>query len=686
MSKQKQTQNTVPSTRPTAKAWHDRATGDLSTWAEGYNPSSERAAAVWTTHRDHLAPWISAAPAAGVTEARRIASAVLELLAWSLPLVNDLDEAMSEDSLQRFVRANPTSLGDGALGNIRGRVRRVLKARAALDAGHSTHEAENSKASETTNRRPSTADESASTRPLPPVYTAEVWSLLTTAAEDDAVLAASLQSPVGLSTTAWTHARAVAKELGVDLTKAQVRRTQHVHALSHPMAAPLSAALHGLGATRRTATEAALLLPTVDQAVYREILREGTAPAAGTSKDDAALRGDCTRTSRQHSEDHLGTTEIEAPVHPAPGGSSTVSTNPHHASPEKSHPENGTQPAAPARRRRKPSARQMRLAVAAANAERETRAASLPESMRTYIRENYISLEADVRPHWAQLKGAVEATLAASSVRGEDSMRKHVTHLAYFFHWARTVALPLEPSTLTRTNVGRYDSEVLVDAGGSTRQTRRSRLMAMADQIHPEDAPVKGPPLAHRSVAPPYSLSEMAVIRRVAQVQPTRQLVRQMCLLVGLGAGAGIDSTDIKRLRESDVTDHGPDTGIEVHVTNLRRSKDNTEKRNQRTVWVLREYEDMVRIGLEGAKRGHLLLGRDAERANVAASVFARAVLSKEVPELAQARLRSTWLATHLQRTTPLNVLLQAAGLTTARTLVDLLEHLPKSADAAVLR
>lgn len=686
MSKQKQTQNPVPSTRPTAKAWHDRAAGDLSTWAEGYNPSSERAAAVWKTHRDRLEPWISAAPAAGVTEARRIASAVLELLAWSLPLVNDLDEAMSEDSLQRFMRANPTSLGDGALGNIRGRVRRVLKARAALDAGHPMHEAKDNRAPETTNRRPSTADKSASTLPPSPVYTEETWALLTTAAEADAVLAASLQSPDEVSAGEWTHARVVAKELGVDLTKAQVRRTQHVHALSHPMLIPLSAVLHSLGATRRTATEAAPLLPTVDDAIHREILREGTGPVAGASNDDAALRSDCTRTSRQHREDHLGATEVEAPVHAAPGGSSTVSTDPHHSSPEDSHPETGTQPAAPARRRRKPSARQMRLAVAAANAERETRAASLPESMRTYIREEYIPVEAAVRGHWDQLKVAVEATLAASSVRGDDSMRKHVTHLAYFFHWTRTVELPLTPATLTRTNVGRYDSEVLVDAGVSTRQTRRSRLMAMADQIHPDDAPVKGTPLAHRSVAPPYSLSEMAIIRRVAQVQPTMQLARQMCLLVGLGAGAGVDSTDIKRLRESDVTDHGPDKGIEVHVTNLRRSKDNTENRNHRTVWVLREYEDLVRIGLEGARRGPLLLGRDAERANVAASVFARAVVSKEVPELAQARLRSTWLATHLQRTTPLNVLLQAAGLTTARTLVDLLEHLPKGTDGAVLR
>lgn len=684
MSNHNDTEKNVPTTQ-TTKAWHDRAGGDLSSWADGYNPRSERAAAVWSACREDLEPLISAAPAAGVTEARRIASAVLELLAWALPLVNDLDEALSEDTLQRFIRANPTGLGDGALGNVRGRVRRVLKARAQLDSGEATHEAKTSEASETEDRSPSTADEPATTRTPLSVYTEETWSLLETAAEDDVVLAASLQNPEGMSAAAWARGRTVATGLGIDLSKAQVRRTQDVRALSHPMRAPLSVVLRNLGATRRTAAEAAPLLPKVDDAEYHEILRDGTSPEAGPPREDASLRGDCTGTSHQHCDDHLGTTEVEAPVHPAPGGSSTVSTIPHYASPQRTQAETASKPAAPARRRRKPSARQMRLALAAAAAEREARSASMPESMRTHIREVYIPLE-PVRQHWSHLKGAVEATLEASSVRGDDNMRKHVTHLAYFFHWARTVDLPLEPSTLTRENVGRYDSEALVDAGGPTRQTRRSRLMAMADQIHPDDAPVKGPPLAHRSVAPPYNVAEMAVIRRVAQVQPTKQLVRQMCLLVGLGAGAGIDSTDIKRLRGSDVTDHGPVKGIEVHVTSLRRSKDNTEKRNRRTVWVLREYEGLVRIGLEGVGKGHHLLGRNAERANVAASVFARAVLSKEVPELTQARLRSTWLATHLQRTTPLNVLLQAAGLTTARSLVELLEHLPRGADEAVLR
>ncbi|WP_101523821.1 hypothetical protein [Nocardioides houyundeii] len=604
-----------------------------------------------------------------------------------MPLVNDLDEGLSEDSLQRFLRANPTSLGDGALGNVRARVRRVLKTRASLNAGSSSAEAASSvQVLGTEDRQSRTSDKPTSPDAAVLVYSDETWSLLLSAAKQDAVLAASLCSPEDVSASEWAHARAVATGLAVDLSKSQVRRTQHVHALSHPMRESLAETLRGIGATRRTATEAAPLLPTVDDALYREILREGTGPMAGPRSDEAVLLGDCTTASRRHGDDDLeATTEADALVHPAPGGPSNVSISPQSPARENHHPETLNEPAAPAPRRRKPSARQMRLALAAANADRQARAASLPESMQTFIREEYIPLE-PVRSQWDHLKSAVETTLAASSVRGDDSMRKHVTHLAYFFHWVRTVELPLQPSVLTRTNVSRYDTEVLVDAGRATRQTRRSRLMAMADQIHPDEAPVKGPPLAHRTVAPPYSLAEMAVIRRVARVQPSDLLVRQMCLLVGLGAGAGIDSTDLKRLEGDDVIDHGPDTGIEVHVTNLRRTKDNTENRHHRKVWVLREYEDLVRIGIKGAKRGRLLLGRDAERANVAAAVFSRAVLSKEVPDLAQARLRSTWLATHLQRTTPLHVLLQAAGLTTARSLVELMEHLPAEGDVRGMR
>lgn len=171
-----------------------------------------------------------------------------------------------------------------------------------------------------------------------------------------------------------------------------------------------------------------------------------------------------------------------------------------------------------------------------------------------------------------------------------------------------------------------------------------------------------------------------------ATPQPTSGLTRQVSHLLGLGAGAGLDSADLKRLRRADVVDHGAERGIEVRVTNLKGSRSGNSRQTQRTVWVLKEYEDLVRRGIAGVAHSGLLLGVNAERANVAAAVYARASLGPEIPQIAQGRLRSTWMATHLTRCTPLNVLLEAAGLTTARTLIELLPHLPKLPAAEVLR
>ncbi len=55
----------------------------------------------------------------------------------------------------------------------------------------------------------------------------------------------------------------------------------------------------------------------------------------------------------------------------------------------------------------------------------------------------------------------------------------------------------------------------------------------------------------------------------------------------------------------------------------------------------------------------------------------------EDLPRLETARLRSTWLLTHLRARTPLPALMTAAGLTTVRPLEDLLHHCPIDADAA---
>ncbi len=52
-------------------------------------------------------------------------------------------------------------------------------------------------------------------------------------------------------------------------------------------------------------------------------------------------------------------------------------------------------------------------------------------------------------------------------------------------------------------------------------------------------------------------------------------------------------------------------------------------------------------------------------------------ITDSTMPRLVPARLRSTWMFTHLQLGTPLPILVAAAGLSTVRPLEDLLHHLP---------
>lgn len=167
----------------------------------------------------------------------------------------------------------------------------------------------------------------------------------------------------------------------------------------------------------------------------------------------------------------------------------------------------------------------------------------------------------------------------------------------------------------------------------------------------------------------------MRVIRRVILVQPTDEMVRQLCVCVGLGLGAGINSNELKQIRTRDV--HvGDDDGIRLDVPGAKA----------RTVWIRREWEDIVSRGLRGRAKDAYLLGENPSRRNVAARVFDRAHLYGDVPDLSQDRLRATWLVGHLTRATPFAVLCHAAGLSSTRALFDLLDYVPATPAKTALR
>lgn len=282
---------------------------------------------------------------------------------------------------------------------------------------------------------------------------------------------------------------------------------------------------------------------------------------------------------------------------------------------------------------------------------------------------------------WELIRPVVTQTLNGSAVSGGESVRKHVTHLALFYAWAETEGLPLSVTTLTRANIETYVSRGMEGSSAKSRADRRSRLRSIADRWHPDEAAPPGRIIGRRAVRPPYSSTEMAVLCRAAVEQPTPTLRRGMSLCVGLGAGAGLASADFRLLRRIHVEDHGRD-GLLVHIPGA------SIQAQTRRVPIRIEYEDLVRAGLEGLEPQDLLLAGREDRRNLAARAVERAILPERCPRLEQSRLRHTWLSQMLAASVPLQVLLTAAGLQSARTLTDLAALLPPPAepDMAALR
>lgn len=254
--------------------------------------------------------------------------------------------------------------------------------------------------------------------------------------------------------------------------------------------------------------------------------------------------------------------------------------------------------------------------------------------------------------------------LRASEITGKGSLKHHRTALVYYLAWCEDVGYPLSsPDTMTYQIIDRYIRNGIPDL--DSRKDYRWRLRSLAHHANPgPDAP-RHEPVGYASVKPNYTDREMADIRFIALNQRTPRLRRQLCACVGLGRGAGLDASDIRDLYRRDVDDLGAD-GIRVNVHGKR----------PRTVWVRREWEDLVRVGIDGLTPGRLVLGRKKDRRNLVGKIVEQADLLGDAPHIEQNRLRATWLVDLMTDHVPIAVILQAAGLESARTITDLYGHL----------
>lgn len=267
---------------------------------------------------------------------------------------------------------------------------------------------------------------------------------------------------------------------------------------------------------------------------------------------------------------------------------------------------------------------------------------------------------------WQRIQPLWLRVLRSTQLTGAESLRKHRSTLAYYLAWCEDSGLDLTVGeTMKFSLIDEYIKTGLGHIKKKSRGDYRSRLRTDAQHANPgPDAP-RHQQIGYSSVSAPYSRDEMLDIRFVALNQRSRRVRRQLCAVVGLGRGGGLDAQDLRHLYVRDIDDRGKD-GIWVTVGGNR----------PRTVVIRRGWEDLVRAGIEGLRPGELVLGKKRDRRNIAGRVVEDATVLGDTPHIEQARLRSTWLVDLMTDRVPIAVILTAAGLRSARTLTDLVAHI----------
>lgn len=332
-------------------------------------------------------------------------------------------------------------------------------------------------------------------------------------------------------------------------------------------------------------------------------------------------------------------------------------------------------------------ARAAQAALEAPTVAPEPDANSLPLEAREAI-ETYRP-QGVTRSKWEALRPLCRRLLIGFAPVSANQARSAASVITPFLVWASTRPVrsnagpSLSPEALRAA--GLADAYLMtLDVPDASKATYRSVLRRALKSLDPSPAPT----LAYQPVAGPYTAAECAAFVRLARNQPSLTRRRELSALVGLSLGAGLDGSDLRDTRPDDIeclpnvvlTDGS--LALAVRVRGERG----------RLVPIRAAYVPLIRYALdlharEGRSKGIPLLGTESGRRTSASPTLSRAVTATGTGvDIAVSRLRATWLTACLAAGVPLGALLHAAGLRSARTLVDLLPYCPAPDEEAVAR
>ncbi|MFD7871519.1 hypothetical protein ACFV3I_13605 [Microbacterium sp. NPDC059771] len=271
-------------------------------------------------------------------------------------------------------------------------------------------------------------------------------------------------------------------------------------------------------------------------------------------------------------------------------------------------------------------------------------------------------------PYWNVLEPVVVTAVSKTARLTGREPRSLYPVATAFVLWAwQSKGIELDVGRIFRRRiVEEFVHRGLASYARGSRATYRSILIAIVDAVTP---PSEQPfPIPRSDPTPPYTPDEIAALRSWARSQGSSMRRQDASVLLALGFGGGLATRELLALRVSDM-DVRPDS---VHAL--------VWDRRPRLVPILPAWDAALRDAVADADSDAWLFrrGRTGVRPGQVTDFLHRGHTTEL--DVRPARMRTTWMLTHLQAGTPPRELLRIAGLENLAALDRLTPFLPARA------
>lgn len=275
---------------------------------------------------------------------------------------------------------------------------------------------------------------------------------------------------------------------------------------------------------------------------------------------------------------------------------------------------------------------------------------------------------------WSEVQGFVSTAVdscVGKTAYDEGELAVAATKLTA---WARSTAgFPLDIDIIFRRDtIGNFIATGASEYQPAARGNLRSQLLRMSEVLLPEYRIRKLRPLPPSDPTRPYTRSEVAQLQLWAANESTAARVSNASVLLALGLGAGLTASEIGNARVRDLQED--DFGVIVHVIGDR----------ERDVPIWFTWEEALRERMKSLAPDRFVFRENHRKfyPNLVSNFVARSNIIGPLPQTQ--RMRTTWVVGHLERGTPVRVLMRAAGVESLEAFTRYVEFL--TADTATYR